>query len=159
MEDFKLHRAEQLRWNPPSLSFTIERHGGIGLGSTRAELQNWTVDLDSASAYHTEGGFRQVVPAAPRFSVKPIVARVCEAIRQGPRSESDLVREGIVAWCSKGEVTVKHGALVPDDGYRQTVAGRRRRFRKELMDEMSELGWQLVSVQRSMKFRRTSNHT
>ena len=39
MQPRKLDRAEELHWNPPLLSFTIERHGAIVLGSTRAELQ------------------------------------------------------------------------------------------------------------------------
>src|SRR5216684_9323390 len=42
----KLARMEDVRWNPPVLSFRIERHGAMGLGSTRAELQHWRVDLD-----------------------------------------------------------------------------------------------------------------
>jgi len=32
-----LGRMEHVHWNPPVLSFTIERHGGTPLGSTRAE--------------------------------------------------------------------------------------------------------------------------
>ena len=140
----------------PSLSFTIERHGATVVGSTRAELQNWTVNLDSASAYHSEGRFRQLVRQAPRLDVKSIVARVCDAVQQGPRSECDLVRKGIVFWSSEGEVIIKHGALVPGDGYRQTVAGRRRRFRQELAAKMSERGWKLRRVQRSMTFVRAS---
>ena len=31
-------RMEHVEWNPPVLTFTIERHGGTVLGSTRAEL-------------------------------------------------------------------------------------------------------------------------
>jgi hypothetical protein len=156
MRDFKVDRAEQFSWRTPSLSFTIERHGATVVGSTRAELQNWTVNLDSASAYHSEGRFRQLVRQAPRLDVKSIVARVCDAVQQGPRSECDLVRKGIVFWSSEGEVIIKHGALVPGDGYRQTVAGRRRRFRQELAAKMSERGWKLRRVQRSMTFVRAS---
>ena len=70
MRDFKVDRAEQFSWRTPSLSFTIERHGATVVGSTRAELQNWTVNLDSASAYHSEGRFRQLVRQAPRLDVK-----------------------------------------------------------------------------------------
>src|ERR1700680_3728363 len=45
MESHKIGRAEDLRWNPPVLSFTIEQHGATVRGSTRAELHEWFVDL------------------------------------------------------------------------------------------------------------------
>src|SRR5262249_22158252 len=46
MKDLKLTHAEDLSWRPPVLSFTIERHGATVLGSTRAELYQWTVNLN-----------------------------------------------------------------------------------------------------------------
>jgi hypothetical protein len=46
MEAYKLlGRMESISWNPPVLSFTIERHGGTVLGSTRADLQSWEVNV------------------------------------------------------------------------------------------------------------------
>src|SRR5690348_3540304 len=50
MATHKLSRLEQPEWNPPCLTFAIERHGGTVLGSTRAELQWWIVDLDAGTA-------------------------------------------------------------------------------------------------------------
>src|SRR5260370_29710154 len=41
---YKLERAERLSWNPPCLVFIIERHGAAQVGSTRAELQEWSVN-------------------------------------------------------------------------------------------------------------------
>jgi hypothetical protein len=46
----KLGRMEDVRWEPPVLSFRVERHGAMGVGSTRAELQNWRADLDRKTA-------------------------------------------------------------------------------------------------------------
>ena len=46
----KLGRMEAVRWDPPVLSFTIERHGAMSGGSTRAELQQWRIDLDRKTA-------------------------------------------------------------------------------------------------------------
>jgi hypothetical protein len=45
MAGYKLDRMERVSWFPPVLTFTVERHGGVMMGSTRAELQEWTVDL------------------------------------------------------------------------------------------------------------------
>src|SRR3990172_4427109 len=44
MRAYKLvGRMEEVEWRPPTLSFTIERHGGVMYGSSRAELQEWYV--------------------------------------------------------------------------------------------------------------------
>src|SRR4051794_5739582 len=45
-----LGRMEDGAWDPPLLTFTVERHGATVLGSTRAELQKWTVDLEKRTA-------------------------------------------------------------------------------------------------------------
>src|SRR5262249_2876793 len=77
-------RAEAFWWNPPVLSFTIERHGATVLGSSRAELHQWSVDLRQRTARCERRRYRQLRPTAPRFDVKPIAAWVCEAVQQGP---------------------------------------------------------------------------
>jgi hypothetical protein len=157
MSELKLHRAEQLSWNPPVLSFTMERHGATVLGSKRAELQNWAVNLDTGTADCTEGGYRQLIRATPELDVTSIVARVCEAVQEGP-GQCALVKEGILVWHGEQQVEIKHGRLIPDIGFQQTVAGRRRRFRQKLTDGLSELGWQLRSVRRSMIFQRIDSN-
>ena len=50
MAGWKLDRMEDVSWEPPLLSFRIERHGGTRLGSTRASMQIWTIDLDAGTA-------------------------------------------------------------------------------------------------------------
>jgi hypothetical protein len=154
MKDCKLRRLEDLSWNPPVLSFTIERHGATVLGSTRGELHKWTVNPGLATAHCISGGYRQLMPTAPKLDVQSIAARVCDAVQQGPASNCDLVKKGIVVWHGSDHVSIKHGALVPSDGYQQTVAGRRRRFRNELTSRMNTLGWQLVSVQQTINFKK-----
>ena len=93
MRAFKLDRAEDLSWDPPVLSFKIERHGGTVLGSSRAELQRWCVNLHEATASCEEQGYRQLRPNAPG-STEPLVERVCEAVGLGPASECEFVRFG-----------------------------------------------------------------
>ena len=72
-------------------------------------------------------------------------ARLCN---KGPSSDCDLVKLGILVWKSDDEIEVKHGRPVPGEGYQQTVADRRRRFRKQLTERMQTNGWGLLSVQR-----------
>jgi hypothetical protein len=50
MEGYKLlGRMEDVTWGPPVLSFSVERHGGTVMGSSRAELQGWSGTPSSAS--------------------------------------------------------------------------------------------------------------
>src|SRR4051812_47015376 len=58
--DKLLGRMEKVVWSPPVLTFVIERHGGTVNGSTRAELQHWTVDLDAGTAEIAESKTRQL---------------------------------------------------------------------------------------------------
>ena len=85
MEAYKLGRMEDISWNPPVLSFTIERHGGTVMGSTRAELQNWNVNVETRSATCGVGGHRQLEPMQARLNVKPMAEEIVASIlnRQG----------------------------------------------------------------------------
>jgi hypothetical protein len=154
MNAYKLPRAEHISWNPPILSFTIERHGATVLGSSRAELQPWSVDVDQGTASCEQGSYRQLRPNAPKLDVKPIVARICGAVQQGPASPSELMKLGILVWKSDDTVQIKQSALISGNGPKQTVTGRRRRFRKELEDQMQNIGWSLLSVRNVMTFSR-----
>jgi hypothetical protein len=156
MEAWKLHRAEGLSWNPPLLSFTIERHAATVLGSSRAELQSWTVNLDLETARCAKESYRQLRPTASRLNVKPIAARVIDAVQQGPAASCDLLKDGIVEWNGPNQLSIKHGALIPGGEYQQTVAGRRRRFRNELERRMRDIGWEFVEVKRTMQFRKST---
>jgi hypothetical protein len=64
MEGWKLNRAEKLSWDPPILSFTIERHGQTLDGSGRADLHHWEVDLHQGTADCMPAGHRQLTPIA-----------------------------------------------------------------------------------------------
>lgn len=59
MSGDKLHgRMEGVAWQPPILKFRIERHGGTALGSTRADVHDWTVDVNQRSASLSVTGHR-----------------------------------------------------------------------------------------------------
>ncbi len=60
MAAYKLDRIEDPDWAPPILSFVVDRHGATVLGSTRGELQHWTVNLDTDEAIR---GARWMAPA------------------------------------------------------------------------------------------------
>lgn len=139
MESYKLlGRMESISWNPPVLSFTIERHGGTVLGSTRAELQSWEVNVQNQSAVCGTGGHRQLEPMRPRLDVKPIAAEIVELIVN--RQDDNRLK-----WKPDGSVRVLIGNILPSgSAVNQTLQGRRKRFRTELERLLTNHGWNRV---------------
>jgi hypothetical protein len=140
MEPWKLGRMERIAWNPPMLSFVVERHGGIVAGgSTRAELQGWTIDLERHTAECCKVGWRQAAPMGPRMSVGPIAAEIAAIIEQrrtDPR----------IKWLDTERTAVRIliGRIIPHDAPNQTVAGRRRRFSNALDEALASTPWRRV---------------
>jgi hypothetical protein len=121
MAGYKLSRMEEPRYNPPCLIFTVERHGGIVNGSTRAELQTWSVDIGAGTAEITGRRARQLSQMAPRFKVEPIVVAIVQLVAQG----ADDPR---LKWSKdRNTVTIVFSRAV-GDGFKQTVEGRRKRL-------------------------------
>jgi hypothetical protein len=75
-----LGRMERVEWNPPILSFNIERHGGTVLGSSRAELQQWTLDIDRRTAACEAVSHGQLRPMQRRLDVVPLAEGVARLI-------------------------------------------------------------------------------
>ena len=135
MAAYKLHgRMEKVTWDPPFLRFTIERHGGTVLGSTRAELQGWRVDVTAGEASWTPAGHRQMRPRAPSLDVRPLADEIADLIIRRANDKR-------LKWREDGSVAVQIGQMIPDGGPLQTVAGRRKRFREALEAVLLEVGW------------------
>jgi hypothetical protein len=128
-------RLEQVEWHPPLLTFTIERHGGTVRGSTRGELQHWTVDVRAGTATSRRAGHRQLAPMAERLDVTPLVDEVARSIVEGRA-------HGCVRRLADGRVHVVVARLFPDSsGFKRTVQGRRKRFREALIERLRANGW------------------
>lgn len=133
-----LGRMEDVAWNPPLLTFTIERHGATVLGSTRATLQEWTVDLEKWTAYCVEARSRQVRPIQPRLDVRPLAEEIASLIVS--RKEDDRLR-----WYEDGRVRVLIGKVLPEgSAVKQTLAGRRSRFWTALAERLEGEGWRMA---------------
>jgi hypothetical protein len=121
-----LGRMEEVVWEPPVLSFTVERHGGTVQGSSRATLQEWRLDLDTKTAWCEERRFRQVRGRQPRLDVRALAEEVTSLI---VRHQED----GRLRWYEDGRVRVLVGKVFPDaSAVARTLAGRRKRFREAL---------------------------
>jgi hypothetical protein len=146
----KLARMEEVNWEPPLLSFTIERHGAMAMGSTRAELQRWCIDLRRLRANCTrDRGYRQLQPRAEPVKIGPLAAELAEAISEGRADER-------IKWGHDGTVRVVLTKVFPyGSGYLQTIAGRRKRFRAALTELLAARGWR--EVRRDVYSRETSS--
>jgi hypothetical protein len=138
MHEGKLGRMEDPQWNPPVVSFRIERHGGAALGSVNAELQLWKVNVDECTAEWEPGGTRRIRPAGPRFDIKGEASRLAEHIRNG--NEDDCLK-----WLTDHRrVQVHTHRALPKGGPRRTRKGRRQRLQDWLDRELEPDGWRRV---------------
>jgi len=138
MAAYKLDRGwvESPVWDPPVLTFTIERHGGVAQGSSRAKKQRWVIDLDAGTAHPEPAGQRQLRPARQTLDVAPLVARIVAAIDAG-------ADDPLLEW-SKDRSSVRvlmTDAVNPDGAPKQTLEGRRKRLKAMLNPELAKIGW------------------
>jgi hypothetical protein len=138
MEGHKLlGRMEEVQWNPPVLSFTIERHGCTVMGSSRATLQEWTVDLERKTAWCEETRTRQIRPMQRRLDVRPLAEEITRQV-VGRCDDRRLL------WHADGRVRVLVGKILPErSACKQTLIARRKRFRKALDECLEREGWEL----------------
>jgi hypothetical protein len=129
----KLWRLEEPTWNPPCLSFLIERHGQTAMGSSRATVYKWQVDIQSLTAEVIEQKRRQIYPMAKRLNVKPIAEELAKAIVGGTPDER-------LKSTNDGKVRLDVGKIIPATN-KQTTLGRRRRLRRELSALLKPHGW------------------
>jgi hypothetical protein len=137
MAAYKLNRIERASWDPPLLEFDIERHGGMPLGSTRAELQTWFVNLKNATAQCATTGRRQIMPMQKRYDARADVDELVNLITSGHQDVK-------LSW-KDGRVTVRMGTILPNgSAVKQTLANRRKRLRNALKERLAEHGWRMV---------------
>jgi hypothetical protein len=125
MEGYKLlNRMEDVTWKPPKLTFTIGRHGGTVMGSSRVELQHWEIDRANREAIFGKTGHRQQRPTAKRVYIRPLVARILAAIHEGSESQLVLRHED-------GRVSLNTTRIFPKgSAVKMTLEGWRKRLRE-----------------------------
>ncbi len=142
------NRVEDPWWDPPMLCFTIERHGGLAMGSTRAELQRWVVDVDAGTADCCPAGYRQLYKRDAPVKVGPIAEEVVGLILAGQQDPR-------LTWIELGRrVRVTLSACLPIASNQQTHQGRSRRLRRKLRELLEPQGWKEVGPFNRVIFER-----
>lgn len=80
-------RTESMSWHPPLLRFRIERHGATVMGSTKAEVQEWAIDLERGTKSLVTASRRQVRPTQPRADVASVASEIVAAVTGGPAQQ------------------------------------------------------------------------
>lgn len=146
----KLGRMENLEWNPPILSFVIERHGGTVFESTRAELQRWNFDLEQLTARSSkDAGFRIVSPVANTVITKAEIDRLALELILLIESNSNDER---LQWTDQNNVRVILSKVFRD-GVKQTVRDRQKRLKQALQSKLTS--WEFAEPN---KFTRQNSH-
>ena len=139
MAGYKLHkRMEGVTWAPPILNFFVERHGATVRGSTRAHLHRWDLNVRDRRALFFRGGYRQLHPMQPSLNLKPIAVEIVHLITGNEPDER-------LRWYPDGSVRVVV-SKVPPKGYavKQTLDGRRKRFRAEVRQMLQDTSWEEI---------------
>lgn len=152
-------RMEHVSWDPPVLSFTIERHGSTAMGSTRAEIQKWFVNFETAaSSLHTRYPVSQdgtVEGIAGYVNFKEIVAMM-PSRREAQIQPFIRPLSRLAATASLNEALKsllghrEHMALVEDEQHRivglVTLEDLLEEIVGDLTDEFDQLSDEIIEV-------------
>lgn len=136
-----LRRTANMNWQPPRLTFEIERHGATVQGSSRAEIQTWDVDVDKGTAIpSSDFRYRQLRPREAAVDVRPIATEIVALILAGKEDPR-------IKWRSATRVQVLMGKILPKASVvKQTLAGRRRRLRDAMDEALAPYGWKRINA-------------
>jgi hypothetical protein len=93
-------------------------------------------------------------PNLPRLDVRPIVQSVIDAVESG-----ELLANGALIRDAENQLRVRPSVLIPGDGPKQIVRGRRERFRSAMERAMNALGWELIALIPALKFKKSGPKT
>jgi len=136
-----------LQWQPPFLTFKLERHGWTVNGSSRASLHTWKVDLENRSAQITKNGHRTLDKPDDRLDCTKLAMHIAGKIQDGIDCDDFIWSDG------KKTVTLRLETIIPTTNER-TTSGRRKRFRQIMVELMKKLDWESRPNYNKMRFSR-----
>ena len=144
MADHKVDRADRLVYEPPFVTFAVERHGAMVAGaSSRAELQSWVVDLEKLTAMCSTVGHKQMHPMQKPLDVGPMANEIAHAVLKGENRPE-------LKWRARDDVQLEMGKVIPNElgTAKATMEGRRKRLRLKLAEILASKGWVSVGPNR-----------
>lgn len=128
-------RMEQVIWDPPILKFVIERHGATVMGSSRAELQYWELNVEQKTTRLCDKGYRQLKQRQSAVDTKTIAEELTELIKNRHNDER-------LQWSTDVRLRILSGNIFPaDSAKKQTLEGRKKRLVKDMEKRLFPIGW------------------
>lgn len=136
-------RMQNVAWNPPLLTFTIEQYHSRYFGSTTVTIHDFTVDVAKGTVSGTEPRRRQRQFIPPRLEVSPIADEITFLIVNGKKDQR-------LEWYADGRVGVLVGDLLPvASPANKTLDARRKRLKLLILflkKRLAEHGWRECGV-------------
>ena len=148
MADDKLWRAEDMVWNPPVLSFKIERHGGTVNGSSRADVYEWGANLETLQADCEKVSYRQKRPNGKRLDTKKLAMEIAKQILGHQKTP-------YLEWLLPNRVRLRISQVITANN-KQTAGSRRARLRRDLSAQLEQHGWHLMLNTTPNTFEKTT---
>jgi hypothetical protein len=127
-------RVEKPVWDPPHLLFLLERHGPTVMGSSRANVHHWSVDVDAGTARIVGRSHRQLHPMDPRLNVPGLADELTALV-------NSRVDDERLDWSpDRTQVKFNISVIVPKTN-QQTTTSRRRRLSEALEPRLNQIGW------------------
>lgn len=130
----KLYRMESPAWEPPFLRFDIERHGGTVKGSIYADVQRWSINVETWKKDFAVVKRRQLFAKDARLDTKKLAGEIAELILSGSPDGCRL------KWDGPNKFTIEIGEVIPASN-QQTTSSRRKRFISQITPLLTEHGW------------------
>ena len=137
MSDAKVRRdrIETPVWDAPRLMFRIERHPQTVHGSSRADVQDWVVDLDALTARSVRVTRRQVRPTQKKIDCGKLAEELSDLILKKAPDER-------LKWSLELDaVQLQIDLFIPGCGPKSTYEGRRKRLRARLAELLKQHDW------------------
>ena len=141
MTSTQLYRLDTAIWLPPLLYLAVERDDCASYEFKRWERMMWWLNMDAKRATCQLERHVQLRPHAEvRVDVGRPARRVVRMILEHQADEW-------LQWNQDGSVRVCVGKILPEGlAVQQTIAARRKRFRRAVRDRLARVGWQQVGL-------------
>ena len=138
--ELKNREMEEVEWNPPTLSFTIQRYRVTLLGSATSERQRWAVNVDTKEALCYNAGSGQTTPSQPPLNVEPIAEEVVRLVKNHQKTEW-------LKWQNDGSVHVVMGKVLPvSTNLNKHLSQKRERFLAKVDESLTTAGWMKIKT-------------
>jgi hypothetical protein len=137
------NRMENVHWQPPILSFAVERH--VAPASSQAVLQHWMVDFHNNTAAITKTEERTLHRLSLRVSVEEAGDEIARAIIEGSNDDR-------LEWDEDGTACVVASWVVPkESAFWHTLGTRRMKLSNYIGHVLADHGWKKCGRNRFRK--------